>query len=265
MHSPKTLTLSSLLLLLSATALALPQPQQPRDPCGPKTQSPSDPIDTCTSTPPLVTEPAAFGVFPFSPTTNNTNNTQTNQAKPAPNNNENNNNKNTTHPACHLAFNNLCATLAEPGIRAEQWYFETAVSPETAVEGRQACQVGFWPPGEEGAVEGLVEGQCERVFGALVGGVGVAVGGGREGASVNLVRGPVGVEGMWVVDGAGEGEGFTGMFFFLLLVLLVVFLFFGFFGFWGEGGGGGGTGGKIKKERMEIVVWALLMWLTYFS
>ena len=110
-------------------------------------------------------------------------------------------------------------------------------------------------------MEGLVEGQCERVFGALVGGVGV--GGGQQGASVNLVRGPGGVEGMWGVE---EGEGFTGMFFFLLLVLLVVFLFFGFFGFWGEGGGGGGgTGGKIKKERMEIVVWALLMWLTYFS
>ena len=91
-----------------------------------------------------------------------------------------------------------------------------------------------------------MEGQCERVFGALVSEVKEGAG---EGTSVNLVRGPVGVEGMWVVDGAGEGEGFTGMFFFLLLVLLVVFLFFGFFGFWGEGGGGGGGRGVRSRKR----------------
>ena len=86
-------------------------------------------------------------------------------------------------------------------------------------------------------MEGLVEGQCERVFGALVGGVGVAVGGGREGASVNLVRGPVGVEGMWVVDGAGEGEGFTGMCF--------CFFFFGFLG-------GGLLGWGVKRGRWRL-------------
>ena len=72
-------------------------------------------------------------------------------------------------------------------------------------------------------MEGLVEGQCERVFGALVKGVGV--GGGQQGASVNLVRGPVGVEGMWVVDGAGEGEGFTGMFFFFCFWFCWLFFF----------------------------------------
>ncbi len=246
-----TLTLPSLLLLLlTTTALALPQPQQPqpRDPCGPKTQSPSDPKDTCTSTPPLVSEPAAFGVFPFSSITNNTTNTE-----PTNNNNKNNNNKNTTHPACTLAANNLCTTLSEPGIRAEQWYFETAVSPETAVEGRQACQVGFWPPGEEGAVEGLVEGQCGRVFGAVVEGVGVGggegasgvkEGGGREGASVNLVRGPVGVEGMWIGEG-GEGEVFTGMCLFFLVFLVLL----GFFSFGAFGTGTDGWRGIKKKKR----------------
>ena len=244
--------LLTLTLFLTTTALALPQqPQQPRDPCGPESQSPSDPKDTCTSTPPLVSEPAAFGVFPFS-ATNQTNQAQTNQAKPTPPNIKNN-----THPACHLAADKLCTTLAEPGIRAEQWYFETAVSPETAVEGRQACQVGFWPPGEEGAVEGLVEGQCERVFGALVGGVGV--GGGQQGASVNLVRGPVGVEGMWGVE---EGEGFTGMCFcFFFWFCWLFFWFFWFFGggVWDGGlrlsGDGAGGGRRAKEREMEIAVW----------
>lgn len=65
-------------------------------------------------------------------------------------------------------------------------------------------------------MEGLGAGQCERVFGAVVNGV--KEGGGQQGASVNLVRGPVGVEGMWRGDGEGEREGeeeggFTGMFF----------------------------------------------------
>ena len=85
-------------------------------------------------------------------------------------------------------------------------------------------------------MQGLVEGQCERVFGALVAGVrqggGEGVGEGEgEGASVNLVRGPVGVEGMWVGE-EGEGEGFTGMcfcFFFLGVLFGFVFLFWGVF------------------------------------
>ena len=97
-------------------------------------------------------------------------------------------------------------------------------------------------------MEGLVEGQCERVFGALVKGVGVGGGevkgvgvgggqgagvevGGGEGASVNLVRGPVGVEGMWGVE--GEGKGFTGMFFCSFFCGFWFFGFLGgFFGLW---------------------------------
>ena len=79
-------------------------------------------------------------------------------------------------------------------------------------------------------MQGLVEGQCERVFAALVSEVKEGAG---EGASVNLVRGPVGVEGMWRVGGEkGEGEGFTGMcfcFFFLGVLFGFVFLFWGVF------------------------------------
>lgn len=86
-------------------------------------------------------------------------------------------------------------------------------------------------------MEGLVEGQCERVFGALVGGVGV--GGGQQGASVNLVRGPVGVEGMWRVEGGdgeegGEGEGGRRVCFFVLLFGFLVFWFLRE-GFWDGG------------------------------
>lgn len=106
-------------------------------------------------------------------------------------------------------------------------------------------------------MEGLVEGQCERVFGALVGGVGV--GGGQQGASVNLVRGPVGVEGMWGVE---EGEGFTGMCFcFFFWFCWLFFWFFWFFGggVWDGGlrlsGDGAGGGRRAKEREMEIAVW----------
>ena len=110
-------------------------------------------------------------------------------------------------------------------------------------------------------MEGLVEGQCERVFGALVKGVGVGggevkgvgegVGGGREGASVNLVRGPVGVEGMWGVE---EGEGFTGMFLFFLAVFSFFLFFFSFLVFGTGVNGcraGGGRGGQ-KRGRWKL-------------
>ena len=161
---------SSLLLPASAAPQAIPSPAAPAsapihtnrtpDKCGPVTQGPSDPPDSCTAKPVAVSTAASFGVLgsipehgwelagiPFDWDT-----------------------------VCAPTVTDICNTMQRSNTTAGAWYFATGPTATDSQEGH-ACQMGFWLPNDDplksaksdpNAAQKPSMAQCTNIFNSIV-------------------------------------------------------------------------------------------------
>ncbi|KAL8991967.1 MAG: hypothetical protein Q9169_007487 [Polycauliona sp. 2 TL-2023] len=207
--------MTSLLILSSH---ALPQSIVPSrtlrtpDECGPESQSPNDPKDSCKTKPALATNGAsAFGISKSLPEHGW-------EMAGTPFNWE---------QACASAIAQACANMQLSDTRAGEWYFATA---ERTNYGIDTCQVGFWLPNKdslaitageaggsapakraigsrpEAAPKPTAE-QCSTIIGAMVSAA-ASTGSseGWSGASINLLENPADGCGQFKLPG-GRGTG----------------------------------------------------------
>ncbi|KAL8905346.1 MAG: hypothetical protein Q9207_002694 [Kuettlingeria erythrocarpa] len=181
-------TLASTLLavgVINAAPLTTPPPNG--DQCGPTVQIPGDPADTCKGQPILASPGASPGAYSITPVPAADRSMQYNPS------------------TCDPVIDELCKSMARADVTLGKWYFHTNEV------GNTACQMGFYLPAQEGAApkpatvgeDGNTGNQCENILGAIRWAArdrsGVFTDLAAE--TVNLVKPPVGVEGMWGMDG----------------------------------------------------------------
>lgn len=188
-----TAAVASLLALhVSAAPRASPSTRVP-DKCGPTTQGPSDPPDTCFAKPLTVDEPAAFGIL----------------GSPA-----NNGPRGHTYDwsSCNPTVEKICTTMIASNTTTDRWYFETGPT-DFPKRGNRACQMAFWLPGGTTAsapktrtMEETLT-QCENIFNTTVSAA-AAHNPQWVGASINLKTNPAGQPGQYELPG-GSGTGMS--------------------------------------------------------
>ncbi|KAL8998178.1 MAG: hypothetical protein Q9169_002732 [Polycauliona sp. 2 TL-2023] len=222
-------TIASLLVLGSyAAPQALPEgaadivpPGTLRSPdeCGPVTQGPNDPKDSCLAKPEVVTNGgASFGITKSYPEHG------WELAGSLIN----------WNPLCAPVIQQICDTMQLPDAKADSWYFATGAPSEAG----WVCHVGFWLPNnapfspepptasqkrsEKRAPDSHPEAapkpsgaQCSNIFGAMANAAADAVAAYLDnfddayvwsGASINLLQNPADQPGQFRLPG-GQGTG----------------------------------------------------------
>lgn len=162
-------------------ALAVRAAPTKYDECGPTTQIPTDPADSCSTAPPVSDSSIAFGVTPLGDNI----------------------------PIifdwtiCYPVVTTICDTMANSTTVNGTWYFETSVV--TVDYGTPACQMGFWLPGQTGSAPKPSSEQCTNIFSTMQSDA--ASDGSWYGSSVNLKVNPAtGAHQYALPGGSGTGE-----------------------------------------------------------
>ena len=194
-----TFLVSTLFTFTCTPALAAPVEGTPpaRDRCGPKVQNPGDPVDTCHEQPNLLEaglSPGAYSITPISGAPTIYNNVD-----------------------CDPVIAQLCKTMSAPDVTLGRWYFHTDHTPRNNTFGD--CQMGFYLPALKDAApkpatvgeDGNNGNQCKNILGAIRWAARDSTGHRTDlkAETVNLVKPPVGVEGMWPLteDDAERTDG----------------------------------------------------------
>ncbi|KAL8648675.1 MAG: hypothetical protein Q9226_005899 [Calogaya cf. arnoldii] len=184
--------LASTLLTLAVNAAPLGAAPK-HDACGPDTQIPSDPRDTCKEQPTILGLGAKPGAYNITSTEVPGGYGQIYD-----------------NVECDPVIAKLCNLMSFDNITLGKWYFDTAV-------GRYGtCQMGFYLPKEKGAApkpatvweDGNNGNQCKNILGAIrwaAKSTSPPITSRFNAETVNLVKPPVGVEGMWpLTEGTTE-------------------------------------------------------------
>ncbi|KAL8915023.1 MAG: hypothetical protein Q9171_000463 [Xanthocarpia ochracea] len=212
-------SLTSLLIFSVSAVPRKPGPQNPQDltprkpqdlqdqaasrtpdKCGPLIQNPpTDPTDTCKSSPLVGTKPSPFGILGVP--------AQNTAVAPFA----------SKWTSCDAAVIPICQKMAAKDTTAGAWYFETGFLPAPSEsDSGAACQIGFWLPRDDTNSQNSIpdaapkpsEEQCQSILNATIDAQSESLPP-WSGASINLVHPPTNVPGQWE-EPSGDEKVYTG-------------------------------------------------------